>query len=60
MKKYRYDILISAQNESEAEKKKKALEKLSGQLTATELTKLTDVIENDPIKKEIAKKALGV
>lgn len=60
MKKYEYEISILAPSESEADKKATALKVMGEKLSAKELEKLADVIANDPIKLQIAKKALGV
>ena len=60
MKKFEYDISIEAASEKEAETKVKALCAIAKKLTSTELSKLADIIQNDPIKTAIAKKALGV
>ncbi|MCC7303470.1 MAG: hypothetical protein IT233_12595 [Bacteroidia bacterium] len=60
MKKYEYDITILAPSEKEADLKAAALKVMGEKLSANELSKLADVITNDPIKLQIAKKALGV
>lgn len=60
MKKYNYDITITASSEAEADTKMAALMTLAAKLTASELDKLAHVVKNDPIKTAIAKKALGV
>ncbi|MCC7301127.1 MAG: hypothetical protein IT233_00650 [Bacteroidia bacterium] len=60
MKKYAYDITIEAVTEKEADSKMKALTVLAKKLTATELEKLADIIQNDPQKTALAKQALGV
>jgi hypothetical protein len=60
MKKYLYDIYISAQSQAESKNKKQALEKLSHLLSEKELSALVHVLENDPLKKELAKAALGI
>ncbi len=60
MKKYEYDITILALSEKEADQKAAALKVMGEKLSAKELMKLSDVIANDPIKLQIAKKALGV
>ncbi len=60
MKKYAYDITIEAASEKEADTKMKALTVLAKKLTAKELEKLADIIQNDPQKTALAKQALGV
>lgn len=60
MKKYSYDISIEAASEAEADAKMKALSVLAKKLNTKELLKLADIVQNDPIKTAIAKKALGV
>lgn len=60
MKKYAYDITIEAASEKEADTKMKALSVLAKKLTAKELDKLADIIQNDPAKTALAKQALGV
>lgn len=59
MKKFDYDITIEAPTESEADAKMKALSLLSSKLSANELKKLSEVV-NNPIKLAIAKQKLGV
>ncbi|HRE97748.1 MAG TPA: hypothetical protein PK637_13345 [Flavobacteriales bacterium] len=58
--KFEYDIVIEAPSEKEADQKAKALKTIAKKLSAKELAKLSDIIENDPIKLALAKKALGV
>lgn len=60
MNKYTYEIDIAEETEHLSEVKMKALIVLASKLTANELTKLADVIKNDPIKTAMAKRALGV
>lgn len=60
MKKYTYEITIAAQSETEADSKMKALTTLAKKLNAKELSKLAWIVENDPVKTSIAKRALGV
>lgn len=60
MKKYSYELAISASTEHEADTKMKALTILASKLTARELDKLGQVVENEPVKTEMAKKALGL
>jgi hypothetical protein len=60
MKKYQYDISIEAKTETEADDKMTALTTLASKLSTKELTKLAQVVKNDPIKTAMAKKYLGV
>lgn len=60
MPKFSYKIDISAASEKEAITKMKALTVLASKLKDTELNKLADIIQNDPIKTAMAKTALGV
>jgi hypothetical protein len=60
MKKFQYDISIEAKTETEADGKMTALTTLASKLSTKELTKLAQVVKNDPIKTAMAKKYLGV
>lgn len=60
MKKFNYDISIEATSEAEADAKMKALCVLAKKLNTKELIRLADIVQNDPVKTAIAKKALGV
>lgn len=60
MKKFNYDISIEAASEAEADAKMKALSVLAKKLNTKELLKLADIVQNDPVKTALAKKALGV
>jgi hypothetical protein len=60
MNRYSFDITIEAVTQQEAEAKLKAASVLMQKLKATELTRLAEVVKNDPIKIAIAKKALGL
>ncbi len=60
MKKFNYDLAITASTEEEADKKVQALSVLASKLTAQELDKLAYIVKNDPIKTAMAKQALGV
>ncbi len=60
MKKYTYELEITASNEKEADTKMEALTVLASKLSAKELEKLAHVVKNDPVKTALAKKALGV
>lgn len=60
MTEYQYEISISAANENQADTKMEALTVLASRLSAKELFKLADVVQNDPIKTALAKKYLGL
>lgn len=60
MKKYTYELEITAINEQEADTKMQALTILASRLTAKELEKLAHVVKHEPLKLAMAKKALGV
>jgi len=60
MKKYNYEINIEASTEAEADTKMSAIGTLIKKLTAKELAKLAYIVQNDPIKTAMAKRALGV
>jgi hypothetical protein len=57
---YKYEINIEATTEVEADTKMKAVTVLVKKLKAAELSKLAHIVQNDPIKTAMAKKALGV
>lgn len=58
--KYNFDMTIEAASQQEAEAKLKAAATLMQKLKANELTKLADVVKNDPVKTSLAKQALGL
>ncbi|MEX1239454.1 MAG: hypothetical protein WEB30_07045 [Cyclobacteriaceae bacterium] len=60
MNRYSFDITIEASSPQEAETKLKAASVLMQKLKANELSKLAEVVKNDPIKTAIAKRALGL
>jgi hypothetical protein len=60
MNKFSFDITIEAASVQEAEGKLRAASILMQKLKANELTKLAEVVKNDPIKTAIAKKAMGL
>jgi hypothetical protein len=60
MNKYSFDITIEATSPQEAEAKLKAASVLMQKLKVNELSKLADVVKNDPLKTAIAKKAMGL
>lgn len=60
MNKYSFDISIEANSQEEAYSKLKAASVLMQKLKPNEITRLAEVVKNDPIKTTIAKKALGL
>ncbi len=60
MKKFSYDLTIEAATEAEADSKMSAIGTLIKKLSTRELIKLADIVQNDPVKTALAKKALGV
>lgn len=60
MTTFNYEINIEATTEVEADTKMKAITVLVKKLKSTELAKLAHIVQNDPIKTAMAKKALGV
>jgi hypothetical protein len=58
--KYTFEISIEAHSEDEASTKLKAASTLMQKLKATEITKLAEVVKNDPVKTALAKRALGL
>lgn len=60
MPKHTFEISIEASTEQEAVEKLKAASTLMQKLKANEITKLAEVVKNDPMKTALAKKALGL
>lgn len=60
MPKHTFEISIEAETELEASNKLRAASTLMQKLKANEITKLAEVVKNDPIKTSLAKKALGL
>lgn len=60
MSKYSFDISIEAESQKEAEEKLMAAIVLLRKLKVKEIKKLADIVQNDPVKTAIAKKALGL
>jgi hypothetical protein len=60
MNKYPFDVTVEASSQEEAVAKVKAASILMQKLKANEITRLAEVVKNDPIKTTIAKKALGL
>jgi hypothetical protein len=57
---YTFEISLPAASKEEAQAKLAAASVLLSKLSARELTKLADVVKNDPLKTSLAKKALGL
>lgn len=60
MNKFSYTLTLTATDKAEAETKMKAISTMASKLKANELTKMADIIKNDPLKMALAKKALGL
>ncbi len=60
MKKFQYDFAIEATTQTDADAKMTALVTLASKLSVKEISKLAQVIKNDPVKTALAKKYLGV
>lgn len=60
MNKFSFDITIEANSQEEALTKLKAASTLMQKLKPNEISRLADVVKNDPVKTTIAKKALGL
>lgn len=57
---YEYDFEIEAKTESIAKAKMSSIAMIAKKLNARELTKLADILENDPITTALAKLKLGL
>ena len=60
MQLFPYNLKIEAASEAEADTKVKAVGVLLKKLKANELAKLAEVVEKNPVKTALAKKALGL
>ena len=60
MTNYNYEINITAPTEAEANTKMSAVSILLKKLSTKELAKLAHIVQNDPVKTAMAKRALGV
>lgn len=60
MNKYAFDVSVEANSQEEALAKVKAASVLIQKLKPNEISRLAEVVKNDPIKTAIAKKALGL
>lgn len=58
--KHTFEISIEAQTQEEASVKVQAASTLMQKLSAREISKLAEVVKNDPAKTMLAKKALGL
>lgn len=57
---YTYEITLNAASKEEAQQKLSAASVLLSKLTQKEISKLADVVKNDPVKTALAKRALGL
>jgi hypothetical protein len=60
MKSYPFEISIEDINEADALQRLKAAVTLMKRLKLSEIQKLAHIVEHDPIKTAMAKRALGV
>ena len=60
MEDFIYDFSIAATDKQEAATKMEAIQKIVSKLNTKELVRLAHVVEKEPIKLAMAKKALGV
>ncbi len=60
MKNFTSDFTIGAETKQEAETKMEAIKMIVSKLNTKELVRLAHVVEKEPIKMAMAKKALGV
>jgi hypothetical protein len=60
MNNFRYEITIQAATAQDAEEKLRAASMLMEKLQLREIKRLADVVQNDPVKTAIAKRALGL
>jgi hypothetical protein len=60
MNKFSFDVSVEANSQEEAMAKLKAASTLMQKLKPNEISRLAEVVKNDPIKTAIAKKALGL
>ncbi len=58
--KYSFEITIESASEEDAQLKLKAATVLMQKLKTNEITRLADVVKNDPMRTAIAKKAMGL
>lgn len=60
MANFTSDFTISAETRQEAETKLKSIQMIVSKLNTKELVRLAEVVEKEPMKMAMAKKALGV
>ena len=60
MPKFKYETEVEAPIEDEADSKMESAMILLARLSTKELKKLAHIVQNDPVKTALAKKALGV
>lgn len=59
MKAFTYDFTVVAASEKEAYAKMEALKLLASRFTTRTLCQVADVVENDPVKTQMALQLLG-
>lgn len=57
---HEFKIKIEAKGETDANEKMKGLVILASKLTTKEISKLADVVKNNPVQTALAKKYLGL
>jgi hypothetical protein len=57
---HEFKIKIEAKGDTDANEKMKALVTLASKLTTKEISKLADVVKNNPVQTALAKKYLGL
>lgn len=60
MSEFTFKVKINASSDGEAQRKLKAGATLISKLNLKEIEKLADIVENDPVKTNLAKRALGM
>ncbi|MCU0430713.1 MAG: hypothetical protein MUF42_12180 [Cytophagaceae bacterium] len=60
MAKFTFEVSIESPGEKDAIEKLKAATTLMQKLQVHELSRLADIVKNDPVKTNLAKRALGL
>lgn len=60
MNKFSFEITIEGETQKDAEMKLKAAAMLMQKLRPNEISRLAEVVKNDPVKTALAKKYLGL
>jgi hypothetical protein len=60
MAKFTFEVSIESQSEKDAIEKLKAATTLMQKLQVHEIARLADIVKNDPVKINLAKRALGL